>query len=337
MKKLLIMLLTLALCLTTFFACGEETKDESKTDSKTESAGTTEDSKAEESRGSESSENEGNKVPIDIPIDILKDLPYTLVCKDKYTGEVADFQFNDEGKLNDGLYRNETELENEVGNDMRVDFEGTSGYNFQITFEVNDSHGRYRLFAHNCDFNFSFLKIEVGSDIDNMTELDFEDDHDITVNMHCDNYAEFTVAKIDFLRITITTGIGVRTSFDELTLFGIQNGEEDISIESTEEITESDIGDGEHDGLLIGTWGADDPEIVEKGGSDYKVVITFVSDGTGNYKQAGFDLPMTWSTKDGTLYLEMPMAGQQSRLYHFEDGCLIMPDEDGRITKFVKL
>lgn len=351
MKKLLIMFLVFTLCISAFFGCGKEA--DSDTESKNDTAAnTTESTVTEEDDDEESTavgsaetesesandDNGGDSNAPQYPCDILEGLPYTLICKDKYTGEVTDFAFNDEGKLNDGLFRSEEDLENETNKDMCVLFEGTNSYNFEIIFEASGAYDGYRLIAHNCDFAFSFLKVEVGPDLDHMIELDFEDDYEITVNMHADNFADFEITTIETVRITLTTGTSSSTYFDEISLLGFPRGQaEDWPISEEETPDASEPTDGESDSLLIGTWGADDPEIVEKGGSDYKVVITFVSDGTGSYQQAGANLPMTWYTEGDTLYMELPLAGQLAKTYYFEDGFLYMPDEDGRITKFVKL
>lgn len=339
MKKLLVIILAFTVCISALVACGKDNSDTNGANSTVNTPGGN-GGNANQSGGTGNSSSAGDNGggAIKPPSDVLEGLPYTIVCKDKYTGELAEYAFTDNGRLNDGLYRSTEDLGSDANADMCVGFEGTNAYNFVLTFEANGSYDGYRIVAHNCSFTFSFLKIEMGTDLDNMTEIDFEDDHEITVNQHCDNYADFEVCNINIVRITITTGTSSTTSLDEISLLGYPKGQgqiEESSIPPTE--TSAPPASGERDNRFIGTWGADDPEIVEKGGDDYKVIITFVSDGTGTYLQAGFDLPFTWYTSDGVLYMNMALAGVSEKPYSFSGNTLTMPDEDGRTTLFVKI
>lgn len=319
MKRFLAAVLAFTACIFTLSACG---------------AGSVTDN-AEQSNA-ESVDGGVSIAPV-YPRDILEGLHYIITCKDKNTKELVDYQFTDDGKLNDGLFRSEDDLENKSNEEMRVDFENTSQYNFVITFETDGTYDAYRLIAHNCDFIFSFLTIEVGADLENMTELEFEEDQESKANMHVDNYADFAVTNVRFIRITITTGTSVNTSFDEISLLGFPMGEADKWLTESVAPEASTSSEGDQDQRFVGTWGADDPEIVEKGGDDYKVVLVFAADGTGSYKQAGFDLPMTWFVYDGVLFMDVAMVGPMTKPYRFENGALYLPDEDGRTTMFVKL
>lgn len=326
MKKSLVLFLAFILCITLLIGCGDKavTDDGGKstsTNSSADSAGTLSDA---------SSSIVGGE------IDILAGLPYTIECVEKNTLTPAEYVFSDNGKLNDGLFRSIDDLENGKNGDMSVYFEGTSGYNFIITFELDGRYDAYRLVAHNCDLSFSFLKLEIGDDLNNMSELDFTDDHENTADMLIDNYADFELTNIKFFRITVTTGTSSRTSLDELSLLGYLKGTVDKRPESEDE-SDTSAPAGELDKRLVGTWGGDDPEIIEKGGDDYKVVFVFAEDGTGSYKQGGFDLPLTWSCSDDVLYMEVALVGELTKPYSFEGKYLYMPDEDGRNTKFVPL
>ncbi len=344
MKKLISLFLTFTICIFPLFGCDVAPADSN--DSSSAVIGT-----VDASSGSSDTSVESNEIDDEIqddkdgsseyPRDILEGLPYTIVCMDKYNNGavVSDYQFNDEGKLNDGLYRSAEDLENGTNEDMRVDFEGTSSYNFQITFESNGAYDGFRIIAHNTDFSFSFLKLEIGPDLDNLTEIEFEDDFEITINMHSDNLADFEPANINVIRITITTGTSSSTSFDEISVLGYPRGEADKWLDEDEESLPPESStpeDLDRKSFLIGSWGADDPEIVEKGGSDYKVVITFAADGTGTYSQAGLDLPLTWYTANDVIYMEVALVGPMEKPYTYENGVLYMPDEDGRTTAFVK-
>lgn len=332
MKRSLVLFLAFTMCICSFFGCEQHSgsSDRGENDGGNKNASSDFFGNGNSDTGDKS--NGGSAYPFDI----LEGLPYTITCIDKYTQSPVEYDFTDNGRLNDGLYRSVSELESETGDDMRVDFEGTSQYNFVITFEADGTRDAYRLIAHNCDFTFSFLKIEVGTDIDDLTELEFEEDFEITANMHADNYADFEVANVNIFRITITTGSSSTTAFDELSLLGVSGIYEDSQPESSD-AQSSELPDGDRDPLLIGTWGGNDPEIIEKGGTDYRVIITFKSDGTGIYQQAGAELPFTWTTKNDMLYMNVTLVGPLEKRYNFSNNALYLPDEDGRTTMFVRI
>ncbi len=335
MKKFFVLFLAFSICISLFSACAGSSDNNQSGESNAEHGGT-DDVSSDNSVAN--SGNGGNGEKPEYPKDILEGLPYTITCLDKYTQEVAEYEFNDEGKLNDGLYRSEADLESEANEEMCVKFENTSKYNFVITFESNGSYDGYRLILHDCDFYLSILKIEVGDDLDDMTEIEFEEDTEKLPNMHLDYYANFDITTIEKVRITLTTGTSVSTSFDEISILGFPKGEADKWLKTDESEPETSVPQGgKTDSRFVGTWGADDPEIVEKGGSDYKVVITFASDGTGSYSQAGMELPMTWYVSDDLLYMNVAIVGPLEKSYSFKNGRLYLPDEDGRTTEFVKL
>lgn len=333
MKKIVVLFLAFTMCIFAFYGC----VDSSEQSSDIENIGSADNSDIGNSDANNEISNDGSDSS-EYPRDILESIPYNIVCKDKNTQEVVQYQFTDNGRLNDGLYRSKSDLENGTNDDMRVVFDNTSKYNFEITFETDGKYDGYCLIAHNCDFYCSILKIEIGSDLDNMKEIEFEEDNEHTANMHLDLLADFEVTTIQTVRITFTTGTSTYTSFDEISLLGFPIGQADKWIKDESSNTEeSSTPDGELDSRLVGTWGADDPEIVEKGGSDYKVVIVLADDGTGTYQQAGLDLPLTWTSSDDVLYMNVTFVGPLTKPYSFKDGKMLLPDEDGRTTEFIKL
>lgn len=329
MKKIFALFLVLSVCISLFCGCGNS--DPSIANQNTNGSSANSSSNTASSNENQSGNNSANE-----PFDVLTGLPYTLSCIDKYSGQPAEYVFSDNNRLNDGLYRGKTDLEQETASEMRVDFDGTASYNFVITFEADGSYDGYRLVLHNNDLRFSILKIEMGSNTNNLKEIDFEDDDQVTANMHADSFADFENTTIETVRITLTTGTSATASFDEISLLGFPKGQGDQYKKPEDSKDTSSETNGENDARLIGTWGADDPEIVEKGGSDYKVVMTFVSDGTGTYQQAGMNLPLTWTTANNVLTMEV-VVGTLTKPYSFDNGNLYLPDEDGRTTTFVKL
>lgn len=46
---------------------------------------------------------------------------------------------------------------------------------------------------------------------------------------------------------------------------------------------------------------------------------------------------MKWTATADEINMELPLAGHITRSYNFKNDRLIMPDEDERITEFVKI
>lgn len=345
MKKLLVLLLAFAMCLTVFFGCSSKSDNKGSDGEKSKSIAP--------STGTSSEGTTSDEVPVDppsgdlpddgteYPSDILKGLPYTLVCKDETTGEVIDFEFTDNGRLNDGLYRSESELSEGKNPEMAYLFNGSSSYMYEMTFETDGSFDAYRFVVHNSYIDsvtmFSFDKIEVGDSIDNLKEIAIETDFDtIGRTGFLEETADFEVINVSVIRITFSTGNTPACTFDEVSLLGFPAGEADKWLPDGDEPPEAPS-QGESDNKLIGTWSAFDPELLEEDNVESLTSFTFNADGTGIYVQDPAELPFTWYSSYGVIYMDMALAGEVSKPYKFTDeGYLRMADEDGRITYFRK-
>ncbi len=114
--------------------------------------------------------------------------------------------------------------------------------------------------------------------------------------------------------------------------------DDDSKVSSSNAPSESsDASEDDITSLLIGKWGGNDPEIIEKGGTDYRVTMVFSSDGTGSYYHAGLNLPFTWTASNGVLNMNMALKGSVSKPYSFKNKMLYIPDDGGRMTAFVKM
>lgn len=135
--------------------------------------------------------------------DILKGLPYTIECREYYLPDnVVDYTFTDEGRLNDGLYRSQAELENGTGEDKKVVLSDVRRYRVQITFEADGTQTGSCLVLQNCD-SYYFHELEAGPDLDNLTVLDVEEDYDTPTGMHTTQLIRFDPIPIQTVRITL--------------------------------------------------------------------------------------------------------------------------------------
>ena len=97
-------------------------------------------------------------------LDVLEGLPYTMACKDYYSpSKDIEYTFTDEGRLNDGIYRSQAELENGTGEDKKVVLSDVRRYRVQITFEADGTQTGSCLVLQNCD-SYYFHELEAGPD-----------------------------------------------------------------------------------------------------------------------------------------------------------------------------
>ena len=174
-------------------------------------------------------------------LDVLEGLPYTMACKDYYSpSKDIDYTFNDEGRLNDGIYRSQTELENGTGEEKKVVLSDVRRYRVQITFEADGSQTGSCLVLQNCD-SYYFHELEVGPDIDNLTVLDVEEDYDTPTGMHTTQLIRFDPIPIQTVRITLYVNSRSDIVLDEIAILSPTNGGDSWTTTTTTEPTENDI------------------------------------------------------------------------------------------------
>lgn len=241
MKKLLSLLLCVFLILSILCSCQKEDND-GKSD-KSHAA-----NKASDSANSNQPQGDtttttasGNNDAVRYDNDILKGLPYTIECREYYMpDEVVDYTFNDEGRLNDGLYRSQAELENGTGEDKKVVLSDVRRYRVQITFEADGTQTGSCLVLQNCD-SYYFHELEVGPALDNLTVLDVEEDYDTPTGMHTTQLIRFDPIPIQTVRITLYVTSRSDIVLDEIAILSPTNGGDSWTTTTATEPTENDI------------------------------------------------------------------------------------------------
>lgn len=155
--------------------------------------------------------------------DVLEELPYTIACKEYYTSDKVEYTFNDGGRLNDGIYRSQTELENGTGEDKRVVFSNIRKYRVQITFEADGTQIGSCLVLQNCDMYY-FSELEAGPDIENLMVLDVEEDYDTPTGIHTTQLIRFDPIPIQTVRITLVILSRSDMALDEIAILSPENG-----------------------------------------------------------------------------------------------------------------
>ena len=175
-------------------------------------------------------------------LDVLEGLPYTMACKDYYSpSKDIDYTFTDEGRLNDGLYRSQAELENGTGEDKKVVLSDVRRYRVQITFEADGTQTGSCLVLQNCD-SYYFHELEAGPDLDNLTVLDVEEDYDTPTGMHTTQLIRFDPIPIQTVRITLYVTSRSDIVLDEIAILSPTNGGDSwTTTTTTTEPTENDI------------------------------------------------------------------------------------------------
>ena len=174
-------------------------------------------------------------------LDVLEGLPYTMACKDYYSpSKDIDYTFNDEGRLNDGIYRSQAELENGTGENKKVVLSDVRRYRVQITFEADGAQTGSCLVLQNCD-SYYFHELEAGPDLDNLTVLDVEEDYDTPTGMHTTQLIRFDPIPIQTVRITLYVTSRSDIVLDEIAILSPTNGGDSWTTTTTTEPTENDI------------------------------------------------------------------------------------------------
>lgn len=240
MKKFSLLLCVL-LILSLLCSCQQTDK---KTDKKTNSS--TGDSKittgASDNRDNTSTTAGNNGDTGGKYLDVLEGLPYTMACKDYYSpSKDIDYTFTDEGRLNDGIYRSQAELENGTGEDKKVVLSDVRRYRVQITFEADGTQTGSCLVLQNCD-SYYFHELEAGPDLDNLTVLDVEEDYDTPTGMHTTQLIRFDPIPIQTVRITLYVTSRSDIVLDEIAILSPTNGGDSwTTTTTTTEPTENDI------------------------------------------------------------------------------------------------
>lgn len=174
-------------------------------------------------------------------LDVLEGLPYTMACKDYYSpSKDIDYTFTDEGRLNDGIYRSQAELENGTGEDKKVVLSDVRRYRVQITFEADGTQTGSCLVLQNCD-SYYFHELEAGPDLDNLTVLDVEEDYDTPTGMHTTQLIRFDPIPIQAVRITLYVTSRSDIVLDEIAILSPTNGGDSWTTTTTTEPTKHDI------------------------------------------------------------------------------------------------
>lgn len=238
MKKLSLVL-CLLLVLTTLCSCQKEEKGD-------HSAKTTISNKASDNTDpitpqSTTATGGGNGGTEGSYRDILEGLPYTMACKDYYSpSKDIDYTFNDEGRLNDGIYRSQAELGNGTGEDKKVILSDVRRYRVQITFQADGTQTGSCLVLQNCD-SYYFHELEAGPDLDNLTVLDVEEGYDTPTGMHTTQLIRFDPIPIQTVRITLYVANRSDIVLDEIAIIDTKAAGNSITTTTTTEPTKNDI------------------------------------------------------------------------------------------------
>ena len=241
MKKLSVLLCVL-LVLTLLCSCHQVDKTKDK---KANSAGNDTVESGEPSSNSDSTTTTINGGHSDNAeggyIDILEGLSYTIECRDYYNpGKIIEYTFNDEGRLNDGIYRSQAELENGTGEDKKVVLSDVRRYRVQITFEADGTQIGSCLVLQNCD-SYYFHELAAGPNVDGLTVLEVEEDYDTPTGMYTTQLIRFAPTPIQTVRITLYVASRSDIVLDEIAILSPENGGDSWTTTTTTKPTENDI------------------------------------------------------------------------------------------------
>ena len=226
MKKLSL-LLCILMVLSLLCSCGED-------GSKKADDPASDTAKSSHNLDSTTTTNSGNSGTEETYHDILEGLPYTMACKDYYSpGTEIEYTFTDEGRLNDGIYRSQTELENGTGTDKQVVLSNVRRYRVEITFEADGTQTGSCLVLQNCD-SYYFHELAAGPDLDNLAVLDVEEDYDTPTGMHTTQLIRFDPIPIQTVRITLYVNSRSDIALDEIAILSPTNGGDSWTTTTTE-------------------------------------------------------------------------------------------------------
>ena len=242
MKKLLSLLLCVFLILTILCSCQQEDTDGKSSKSHAANKASDSANPDQPQQGDTTTTTAGNNGDTGGKyLDVLEGLPYTTACKDYYSpSKDIDYTFNDEGRLNDGIYRSQAELENGTGENKKVVLSDVRRYRVQITFEADGAQTGSCLVLQNCD-SYYFHELEAGPDLDNLTVLDVEEDYDTPTGMHTTQLIRFDPIPIQTVRITLYVTSRSDIVLDEIAILCPTNGGDSWTTTTTTEPTENDI------------------------------------------------------------------------------------------------
>ena len=228
--------------------------------------------------------------------DVLEGLPYTIECREYYLPDnVVEYNFNDEGRLNDDIYRSQAELESGTGEDKQVILSNVRKYLVQITFVADGTKTGSCLVLQNCDFCY-FHELEAGPDLDNLTVLDVEEDYDTPTGMHTTQLIRFDPIPIQTVRITLYVNSRNDMALDEIAILSPTDGGDNwtTTTESTENhsttitttttttgptdtTTTGTLPTGHTEAGIVGRW----TQRVEGSNVEMTALYSFFDDGTG--------------------------------------------------------
>lgn len=255
--------------------------------------------------------------------DILEGLSYELVCLD------GESDLGDDGRLNDGVYRTEDELQAGSNTDAVVTLAGGI-HRYQITFDTDGLRLAQKLVFHNVLGNETTLTIdavELGESVDTLAEIAFDTQTAATVSEYADVSATFDAVTVDVLRVTFSSDADT-FSLEELTLIATSGA---ASSETKADPTTTTAFNAA--ASLVGTWIGQDPEY-----PDSDVVLVFNADNTGSYSQEGLDVGFSWTTDGHNVTMKLEMFGTtKNGTYDVVSDLLVLPDEEGNNTVFTRL
>ena len=170
-------------------------------------------------------------------VDTLAGLPYTIECRDYYNpSQVIDYTFTDEGRLNDGIYRSQAELENGTGEDKKVTLSDIRRYRVQITFESDGTQTGDCLVLQNCAIGY-FLDLEMGPDLDNLTAVEVEQDYETPTGAHITELIKFDPTPIRAVRVTLIVQSRSDIVLDEIAIIDTKAAGNSVTTTTTTEPT----------------------------------------------------------------------------------------------------
>ena len=238
MMKRLSLFLCMALMLSLLCSCQQADKTNTK---KTDgNSGKKTESAVIDTGSTTAATNSGNNEVSGSYRDVLEGLPYTMACKDYYSPDKdIEYTFHDEGRLNDGIYRSQAELENGTGEDKKVVLSDVRRYRVQITFEADGTQTGSCLVLQNCDTTY-FHELAVGPDSDNLTVVEVEEDYDAPTGAHITQLIRFDPIPIQTVRITLYVVSRSDIVLDEIAILSPDNGGDSWTTTTATVPTEND-------------------------------------------------------------------------------------------------
>jgi len=220
MKRVLTLILVIAMCLAVFSGCSSES-----------TTGTSDDTTTGTTNGNQS----GNQATPRVPYDIVEGLSYTLTANDPDTKAGLPLLYlygtePDDGRLNDGKLFGETEYDNDSYAPMLIQLEECKSREFQITFETDGKNDGCAVVFHNAEFSMSTSlsveEIAVGNTADQRTAVSFEDDMTNKLGGgYADHVLSFDPVNFKFITITFTGGGADYIAFSEISVLGFPAGQ----------------------------------------------------------------------------------------------------------------